>query len=267
MIKSNFTEKQISKLPLFNSFVKELKANEAFLKIENSYLYYDFPVYKDFDGELIIAKLLLVSENQGVTLFRVTDIINENELASELNIYSEDLLNLYSVLYSRFLRNSDLRKSKNELLFPINLIIYAPNIKKEIKFENQNGIVLVFNIAQLESHFDIFLDSRINSIIFQELISTIEGAKGIRKITLREKATTNSKGAIVNSLEKEIASFDEYQKIAYSSQMDGVNRIRGLAGSGKTVVLAIKAALTHLKYPEAKIAYTFYTKSLYQHIK
>ncbi len=49
--------------------------------------------------------------------------------------------------------------------------------------------------------------------------------------------------------------------------LDGPQRVRGLAGSGKTVVLAMKAALTHLRYPDAIILYTFYTKNLYQHIQ
>jgi superfamily I DNA and RNA helicase len=47
----------------------------------------------------------------------------------------------------------------------------------------------------------------------------------------------------------------------------GFQRIRGLAGSGKTVVLAMKAALTHLRDQDSTIVYTFYTKSLYQHIQ
>ncbi|WML34380.1 ATP-binding domain-containing protein [Clostridium sp. OS1-26] len=45
---------------------------------------------------------------------------------------------------------------------------------------------------------------------------------------------------------------------------DGPQRIRGLAGSGKTIVLALKAAYLHTQYPEMKIAVTYYTRSLYQ---
>jgi superfamily I DNA and RNA helicase len=51
------------------------------------------------------------------------------------------------------------------------------------------------------------------------------------------------------------------------SEVAGVQRIQGLAGSGKTVVLALKAALTAVREPDVKIAITFYTKSLYQLIK
>ena len=41
-----------------------------------------------------------------------------------------------------------------------------------------------------------------------------------------------------------------------------VQRIRGLAGSGKTVVLALKAAYLHAQHPEWRIGVTFNTRSL-----
>ena len=44
--------------------------------------------------------------------------------------------------------------------------------------------------------------------------------------------------------------------------VEGVQRIRGLAGSGKTIVLALKAAYLHAQHPEWKIAVTFNTRSL-----
>lgn len=44
--------------------------------------------------------------------------------------------------------------------------------------------------------------------------------------------------------------------------MEGVQRIRGLAGSGKTIVLALKAAYLHTRYPDWRIAVTFNTRSL-----
>ena len=44
--------------------------------------------------------------------------------------------------------------------------------------------------------------------------------------------------------------------------MDGVQRIRGLAGSGKTIVLALKTAYLHARHPDWKIAVTFNTRSL-----
>ena len=70
---------------------------------------------------------------------------------------------------------------------------------------------------------------------------------------------TNSKGAIIKQIEKEIANLDEWQKKAAFEIPEGPQRIRGLAGSGKTVVLALKAAYLHSQHPEWTIAITFYT--------
>lgn len=46
----------------------------------------------------------------------------------------------------------------------------------------------------------------------------------------------------------------------------GPQRIRGLAGSGKTVLLAQKAAVMHLKNPDWDIALVFFSRSLYDQI-
>ena len=44
--------------------------------------------------------------------------------------------------------------------------------------------------------------------------------------------------------------------------VEGLQRIRGLAGSGKTIVLALKAAYLHAQNPAWKLAVTFNTRSL-----
>lgn len=72
---------------------------------------------------------------------------------------------------------------------------------------------------------------------------------------------------ILINLEKEISNFDIEQRKIAISLITGPQRIRGLAGSGKTVVLAMKAAHIHLQHPNKKILFTFYTKSLYGLIK
>ena len=47
---------------------------------------------------------------------------------------------------------------------------------------------------------------------------------------------------------------------------DGPQRIKGLAGSGKTIVLALKAAYLHTQYPELKIGVTYYTRACLKNI-
>lgn len=62
-------------------------------------------------------------------------------------------------------------------------------------------------------------------------------------------------------------SIDRDQLKVATQIPDGPQRIRGLAGSGKTVVMCMKAAEMHRRYPQWDIVYTFYTRSLYTQIK
>nr|WP_283105007.1 ATP-binding domain-containing protein [Shewanella dokdonensis] len=105
----------------------------------------------------------------------------------------------------------------------------------------------------------------INDDLFDECRSIIEGAKALTKYSKRTKQSDDptTKLNILIALEEEIQNFDEDQRKIAISLINGPQRIRGLAGSGKTVVLAMKAAHIHLQHPEKKILFTFYTKSLY----
>jgi len=67
-------------------------------------------------------------------------------------------------------------------------------------------------------------------------------------------------------IEREIANLDRWQRQAAIESPEGPQRIRGLAGSGKTVVLALKAAYWHSQHPDWRIALTFQSRALYQQI-
>ena len=90
-----------------------------------------------------------------------------------------------------------------------------------------------------------------------ESVSTIRHTRGRRAIK-RE----NSRGGKLRKLEASVATLDHMQSKAVVETVEGVQRIRGLAGSGKTIVLALKAAYLHAQHPEWCIAVTFSTRSL-----
>ncbi|MDY6806992.1 MAG: ATP-binding domain-containing protein [Cyanobacteriota bacterium] len=61
----------------------------------------------------------------------------------------------------------------------------------------------------------------------------------------------------------QLKQFSE-ENLAIAKQIPpGPQRIRGIAGSGKTVLLCQKAAYMHLQHPEWDIALVFFTRSLY----
>jgi superfamily I DNA and RNA helicase len=71
---------------------------------------------------------------------------------------------------------------------------------------------------------------------------------------------------VIQYMESRLRSLDEQQlKIAYLVP-EGPQRIRGLAGTGKTMLFAKRAALMHREHPEWRIAFVFFTRSLYEQI-
>lgn len=58
----------------------------------------------------------------------------------------------------------------------------------------------------------------------------------------REPLNADSRGARLKRVDESIANLDQHQSQAVIETVDGVQRIRGLAGSGKTIVLALKVA-------------------------
>jgi superfamily I DNA and RNA helicase len=252
--------------PIFE-LISYLTDNESTLNLEESRLYYDFPILKDLEDEVVIAQAVLISRHHGIIIFITSNATHNSSTSDELHTADQQLDHIFSLIYSRLIRNRSLRLSKTELVCPITNIIYAPSLnqKPNITLESQ----LVLNNNQLGNFFSNLHVDNFDIINYNELTSTFEGAKGLLRPRLRD--TTNlapqSKGVIANKAESEITSFDRQQKLGAMCVPDGLQRIRGLAGSGKTVVLALKAALTHLKDDKATICYTFYTKSLYQHIQ
>jgi len=103
---------------------------------------------------------------------------------------------------------------------------------------------------------------------FRALCAAIQRVTNIKPLKKRNNVQkAESRGAILKKIEKEIANLDEWQRKAAIETPDGPQRVRGLAGSGKTVVLALKAAYLHTQHREWDIAVTFHTRSLEQQFK
>lgn len=104
----------------------------------------------------------------------------------------------------------------------------------------------------------------IDSDSYSLLVSVVQNASIINKtsnIYVDEPAQNMFEAIELNN--KKIAQFDYDQMAASLTITEKSERIRGLAGSGKTVLLAMKAARLHKRFPDKKIAFIFYTKSLY----
>lgn len=75
-----------------------------------------------------------------------------------------------------------------------------------------------------------------------------------------------TKGKIYNLTKNKMYDLDIQQEAIAKAIPPGPQRIRGIAGSGKTILICQKAAIMHLRHPEWKIAVVFFTQSLYDTI-
>jgi superfamily I DNA and RNA helicase len=165
-------------------------------------------------------------------------------------------------LEAKFDRKRNLRKH-----FSVNKAIVFPLISKSEfaqKFDSYS-----------EEEQIIWSDLNISSVLKpakkQLNDSDWKLAKSVFQGVALDKGNINQTGEVVNlgqaiiELEKKITLLDPEQHKAAVQIAPGPQRIRGLAGTGKTVVLAKKAAIIH-NTPELcnkRILFTFNTQSLY----
>ncbi|NSW84422.1 MAG: NERD domain-containing protein [Syntrophothermus sp.] len=98
-------------------------------------------------------------------------------------------------------------------------------------------------------------------------LAILQGAPVLHREARPEPKKRNIKAFMLKEVEKQILSIDRDQHKIAVQIPSGPQRIRGLAGSGKTVVMCMKTAWMHLRFPNWDIAYTFYTRSLYGMIR
>ncbi|WP_414543510.1 DEAD/DEAH box helicase [Nostoc sp. CCY0012] len=96
------------------------------------------------------------------------------------------------------------------------------------------------------------------------LLSVIGGTPVLRKNPRHRVSTTGkTRSSVIDSLRNKLYEIDLQQEHIGKQIPPGFQRIRGIAGSGKTVLLCQKAAHMHLKHPDWDIALVFFTRSLY----
>lgn len=104
-----------------------------------------------------------------------------------------------------------------------------------------------------------------------ELLLAVVGGTPVLRKTLSKSITVaqdnKTRSSVINQLRERLYELDLQQQHIGLEIPPGAQRIRGIAGSGKTVLLAQKAANMHLKHPDWDIALVFFTRSLYDPIE
>lgn len=223
------------------------------LHLNSAVIFYNFPLFRE-DEQLLVAELVIACPFHGVILVSTAPY--------GIAQATPKLEGAFSQIFARLVKYPRLRSARAQLKFNLDAFIWIP--------EGNAGQETKVGFAQFDEYLEA---SRMRAALsddeFQEVLSVLDGSKAL--IRAKDRRVTGfppqSRIAVIANLEEEIRKFDREQRVAYMTEVMGPQRIRGLAGSGKTVVLALKAALTAVRNPEARIAVTFYTKSLYQHIR
>lgn len=132
----------------------------------------------------------------------------------------------------------------------------------------QRNYLFGFNMNNDENLLNIYLGKEdiFDDIIIKQVNRAIQTAYGLSREDNRETHNNNSIGSKIKKRNTYIGTFDEKQFNMIHSDDNKNIRIRGLAGSGKTILLAKKMAYLHYKHPKKNIAFIFYTVSLTQTI-
>lgn len=215
-----------------------------------------YPIFSSMDGRMPIDALMVLP-SKGIV---VVNFVEGRTLPGD---YQDLMDDVYNKLQAK-LQGCKALVERRSLCVAINVVTYAP----AINVQEQIPDYAVCNDDTLISYLIGLRDDDASKRKYRNILSALQSITALRAgIKKRQPAKSGSRGAIVQRLESSIATLDYTQGRAVIETVEGVQRIRGLAGSGKTIVLALKAAYLHSQHPEWKICVTFYTRSLKEQFK
>ena len=222
------------------------------------YYYRGFPVIFLSENNVTLDGLICSSKH-GVVIFHFNE---EREL-------TQDDIDIIDEMHMKFVAKLSEVKAltKNRILnVPVNSIVFAPNCINIDDFDCDSGLSISSNVDEILYILnDITWD---DGSLLETLLSHVQSLSKLK--TKRKRSYVrqiDSKGSVLKKLENSLATLDSSQTTAVLVNIDNVQRIRGLAGSGKTIVLARKIAHIHSQNPHWKIAVTFNSRSLKEQLK
>lgn len=213
-------------------------------------LYTGYPIIGGIVEKFKIDAMLL-SQNHGLIIFNINQDV---KFEDKTEVHDK----IYNNIEARLKRYSNLTKRRN-LMVTINIVEFAPTWNdKKLEMAEE------FDACNEESIIDYISDINWkDNEYYPRLVESIQLISQLKKRDTRTYVTNeSSRGGKLKSIEDEISSLDHCQSKAVIETVKGVQRIRGLAGSGKTIVLALKVAYLYTMFEDKVIAVTFNTRSL-----
>lgn len=250
-------------------YIKEISQNRE------GYGYYKYPAAGGENEE--IPDIIFFDKEYGACAINVFECDIEQIQKVDLDdwtfnnkVIDSPLMKLQDYIVCLEFKYKDHRILRNKVEF--NTFLVLPMIgKSEFKkrFSNFDTSNILFNDFLQCQYIDFWPKKSNFSTDEAELFLAI--AQGAGPMNDYKRAYSADKvakiGEAISLIHYKIKSLDFQQHAAAIQIPDGPQRIRGMAGTGKTIILTMKAALLHARYPDKKILYTFHTQALYTQIK
>lgn len=192
-------------------------------------IYYGYPII-ELDGQRNVMKGCIVSRKGIIGLY---------EMEEEGQVYFRHFMQI--VFGSKTLSELQMRQ--------------VP-VFQNVKLSEGAKILSYLNVPDLFTHEE-----------YKEINGVIQNVYGLNKKDERNLTKENSLGSVIKKRNNSMNMLDQNQFNGIYNKIDSHIRIRGLAGSGKTILLVKKMAYTHFKNRDLDLAYVFYTKSLKQYVE
>ena len=234
-----------------SNFVRDVKSYFEQTGDEGT-LYLGYSLSSNIE-EMRTSAALLIGKNCGVVAFDFPEKNLQKICDGQDNLFGD--LDYYFRMFPTL-------RSRRGLIFDFRVVSIVPAV--DFDFDEKNySIIATAGITKFLSDGEKLSDE-----LYRKICEALQKVTGMKPAKARENVTdSNSKGGKLKQIEAQIANLDAWQQKAAMEITDGPQRIRGLAGSGKTIILAWKAAYLHAQFPDWDIAVTFFSKSLYQQFK
>lgn len=262
-------------IPVIPSYQEDVSAQVVWdvikdhLGSEDGLAFYRHPNLGPGNG--LMPDFALLAENYGVVAVRVmsadlgdVEIVDSDTWSVKGKTITSPILELEDIRTHLEYRFNQDRRIRG--MVSVSILLAWLNIKKSDYCQKFGAFPDASTYAIWQNHSENILPSRKDTPkgdLWRLCKSVFQSVSPLNQVGSIAFETTNRLGPAIRLLERNIALLDDRQeKVAYQIP-PGPQRIRGLAGTGKTVLLAMKAANIHSHFPDAKVLFTFNTQSLY----
>jgi len=249
--------------------------------------YSHYPLYQKRGEQRDEPDIVVADKELGLTVIEVRPytIDNITEIEGDtwrLTDYSADQSKPTRVAEKK-LKGLISHCEKNDRLFRViggRAFVALPNVSKEEwkdhRFDQKVGAAGILFTGDLgkktlqkrvENETPIVPVKELEDEQWRQLQGALGGTTFFQETSEERTTDTTTRAGVITELRERLHSLDLQQEHIGKEIPPGPQRIRGIAGSGKTVLLCQKAAQMHLKHPEWDIALVFFTRSLYDQIE